>query len=88
MFDDLFLIKRFIKANCIDNKILFQVLKKVKSLTKVFFKELEHIKKLKDNIYELIKNTKIISKRINISLKKIIVLHIAKYATANKITGL
>lgn len=49
-FSDLFFIRKSIRVNPTDNEILFQVLKKVKALTKVFIEQSEHIKQLEKKI--------------------------------------
>lgn len=86
LFDDLFFIRKSIRINPTDNKILLQVLKKDKVLTKIFIEQSEHIKQLEKKIDKLINNIKKTNKGAIISLEEIIALQIAKSAIANKNT--
>lgn len=44
LFGDLFFIRKSIRVNPTDNEILLQVFEKVKTLTKIFINQSEHIK--------------------------------------------
>lgn len=87
LFDDLFFIQKSIKVNSIDNKILLQVVEKVKALTKVSFEQLEYIKQLEEKIKKLTNNTKKISKRATVSLGEIMASQVAKFAATNRVIG-
>ncbi len=63
--------------------MLLQVLEKVEALNKVS----EHIKRLEEKIEELTNNTKKKTKRVTVSSGETMASQIAKFATANKVTG-